>query len=85
MIFTTTRVLHHSSTQDPYSIDDENELDKEYLHGRVHVNLVYDEKEEEDIPRIERVTYSDKRISKVITSQRKNVTRTLQVGDALQA
>ena len=53
-------MLHHSSTQDLPNTDDENELDNEFLHGGIHVNLDDDDEEEEHSTRIERVTCSGK-------------------------
>ena len=48
-------VLHHSSIQDSLNTDDENEIDNEYLHGKVHVNLDDDDEKEEDSSRGDRV------------------------------
>ena len=88
MIFnksSATGVFYHSSTQDPLNTDDKNELENEYLHGGIHVNLDDDEKEEEHSLIIERVTRSGKRTIKVQDCKARKEYRNLQVRDALQA
>ena len=35
---TTTDALHYFSTQDPPNIDDEDEMDDNLEHGRVHID-----------------------------------------------
>ena len=66
MIFTKSsaiRLLQHSFTQNSPNTDDENELDNNYLHGGIYVNLDDDDDKEEDNLRIERerITCNGKR------------------------
>ena len=39
---TITGILHYSSTQDPSNISDEDEMNDNLEHGRVHVDVDYE-------------------------------------------
>lgn len=55
-------VLHHSSTQDPPNIDEENELDNQYLNnGSVSHVRVNDDSLDDDLHEVEHITHSGKR------------------------
>ncbi|XP_038698306.1 uncharacterized protein At2g29880-like [Tripterygium wilfordii] len=83
---TATGVLHHASTVSPPNTDEEKELETQFRHSGVHINIdVEDDDELLEAGKLEPKTRSGKRLSMLPTKGSRKESKLSNVSEALNA